>query len=148
VSRPRVEINGDLAWYAVWTGPRQERRVETALHELGFTTYAPTMASVRARGGSGVPIEAFGVGRYLFVGMGPVEPPYGLVRDQQGVLDFVKAGGEPLRVPAAAIQAYADELASHVVILHGGAFSRLMAIMSEADDVRARERGPFWTEAA
>ena len=86
--------------------------------------------------------------RYLFVGLSAAAPDFGAVHAVDGVKALVAAAGMPLRVPAPVLQAYADALASRTIDFRGGAVSRLMTLMAQADDARARERGPFWSEAA
>jgi hypothetical protein len=144
VSRPRQDINRSLAWFAVWTRPRAERQVEIGLRGAGFDTFLPSAAQKVARRGGVMPVEGLPVGRYLFVGLKAAEPQFGAVRDVDGVTGIINAGGVPLRFPASAVQAYADELAAIEVVFRGGGFGRLMAIMAQADEARARERGPFW----
>jgi transcription antitermination factor NusG len=147
LSAPKVTIDRGLAWFAVWTKSRCERKAELRLREAGFATYLPTEAHAQARRGAVRPFERIPVGRYLFVGLRACEPAFGAVRDIKEVQSFVSVDGMPLRVPASAIQAYANGLSRKEVVLKGGAFSRLMAVMAQADDARARERGPFWTES-
>jgi transcription antitermination factor NusG len=148
VSRPRVPLDHGLAWFAVWTNPRCERRAEAGIEAAGFACYVPTEAHKVIRRGEAKPVERLPVGRYLFVGLTARDPEFGVVRNVDGVQAFVHAAGNPLRVPAGILQAYADALSSKVVDFRGGAFSRLLAVMSQADDVRARQRAMAMGEAA
>lgn len=148
VSAPAITLDAGLAWFAVWTRSRAERKAELRLREAGFSTFLPSEAHLRQRRGVVYPIERLAVGRYLFVGLDATAPEFGAVRDIEEVQDFVSVQGFPLRVATGTLQAFANELSGRVIVLKGGAFSRLMAIMDQADDARLRERGPFWSEAA
>jgi len=148
LSAPSVTIDRGLAWFGVWTAPQADRQVELRLRQAGFATYLPAEASVRLRKGTLRPVERLPVGRYLFVGLSASAPSFGHVRGIEGVMSFVASAGDPLRIPASELQAYADFLASKVVDFRGAGFGRLLAIMAQADDAKARERGPFWTEEA
>ena len=148
LSAPSVAINRGLAWFAVWTRPRAERKAEQRLREAGFATFLPSEAVARRRRGVVYPVERVAIGRYLFVGLNAAEPPFGAVRDIEDVQDIVSAQGWPLRVPASILQAFADDLAGTELVLKGGAFSRLMAVMAQADDARSRLKDVQWREAA
>jgi transcription antitermination factor NusG len=147
LSAPSVTIDRSLAWYAVTIRPRAERKAELRLREAGFVTFLPSEAATKRHRGGLVPVERV-LGRYLFVGLNASAPPFGAVRDVEEVAGLVSVRGLPVRVPVAILQDFADGLAGRQVILGGGSFSRLMAIMAQADDARNRARGPFWSEAA
>jgi hypothetical protein len=148
LSRPRTVIDPGRAWFAVWTEPRGERRVMAGLERAGFACYLPSLADKIVRRGEALPVERMAAARYLFVGLSAAAPDFGAVHAVDGVRALVAAAGTPLRVPASVLQAYADALASHTVDFRGGAVGRLMTLMAQADEARARERGPFWSEAA
>jgi transcription antitermination factor NusG len=148
LSAASVVIDDTLTWYALWTQPGAERRAERRLRDANLATYLPSEAHLRRRRGGLYPVER-PIGRYLFVGFDAADPyRWDIIRGVDEVSGMVTVRGSPLRVPPEAIQAFANGLARREVILSGGAFSRLMAVMAQADDVRARLRGPFWSEAA
>ena len=141
---PPVRIDPTLLWFAVWTKVRSERKAEQRLREAGFATYLPSFACSRTRRGNVLPIERLAVGRYLFVGLPVHNTPFGEVAALDEVHSFVSVSGMPLRLPAEALQRFSDGLASRTLTLRSWPLARLLAIMAQADDIRDRERGPFW----
>jgi hypothetical protein len=174
--RPHVVIDRSLAWFAVWTAPRAEREAEIRLRRAGFATYLPSFADKRLRKGQIQPVETLAVSRYLFVGINAASLPLGAVaealreEETSGAVVFEYRGktvtvdvgsappepigrvigvrGEALRVPASALQSYADGLSGNDIPVRGGVLGKLLEAMQRADDARLRERGPFWSEAA
>jgi hypothetical protein len=145
LSAPRVHIDPELAWFAVWTKARTERKAEQRIREAGFATYLPSFACSRTRRGVVLPLERLAVGRYLFVGLPARQTPFGEVAALDEVQSFVSVAGMPLRLPAEALQRFSDGLASRTLTLRSWPLARLLALMAQADDARERERGPFWT---
>lgn len=158
ISAPTVVIDESLAWFPIWTKPRHEREVEIRLRNAGFATFIPSEAVLQTRRGTVRPVERVAVGRYLFLGLDKQSPQIAEAANAMRRLNerggeevlgrFLTAMEERLRVPASDLQGYADELSGRTVTIKGGAFSRLMAIMAQADEARARERGPFWSGEA
>lgn len=119
ISRPCVEIDRGLAWYAIFTAARAERRVEAALRASGLATYAPVESVEVLRRNRLVEVERSAVSRYLFVGLNAADPQWHSVHaafdlpgflGQQSLGRILKADGEPLRVPAGQLARLADGL--------------------------------------
>jgi hypothetical protein len=120
VSRPRVEIDRGLAWYVIWTRARAERQAEDDLRRAEFSTYLPTQRLEVVQRGRVVEVERPPVSRYLFVGLCARQPEFGrldaiLAGPNAGWFfdpptgSLLRVSGEPVRVGAGALQAFADE---------------------------------------
>lgn len=139
VRPPSVPIDRSLAWFAVWTAPRREREIERRLRALGIRTFLPAEVHYTVRRNVAKPIERIPIGRYLFVGLCPKVPQFGLVREIDGVSDIVHIDGSPLPIPTDAVQSFVDVLASRRVEVKGGVLAKLIGFMTQADDLRLRE---------
>lgn len=161
--RPLVEIDQDLSWFVIWTGPRGERRVEEKLCKRELAAYVPREAVSTSVRGREVEVERPAVSRYVFVGL-ETDAQWSLVhlalRDQGSwfgakVLGRVlrAADGAPLEVPASVLQWFADGLCpvaegndtSRVDFAAGGAvravsghLAGFVGIVESSDDLRVR----------
>ena len=118
LQRPRVEIDAGLGWYVVWCRSRAERKAKLDLERAGFSTYLPAVGLRIIRRGRTIEIEKQPVSRYLFVGLCASQPDFDRVED--ALWDFIpfdvrgsliRNNRDPVRVPAGALQAFADECA-------------------------------------
>lgn len=159
--RPRVEIDRGLAWHCLWTAPRAERRVESALRERGLAAYTPVEAYAVVRRGKEVEVERPAVGRYVFVGLDGAQPQLEAVREALDgpcgwmigipALGRILLGpdGVPLIVPTGALQRFADGLevvdrgsgrfaVGGAVIARKGPLASFRGIVESSDDYRVR----------
>jgi len=155
--RPRVAIDGDVAWFAIWTAPRAEDRIRRRLEQDGFPVYLPVEGVARLKLGKLVEHDRPAISRYAFVGLDPGSPTFWAVEaalEQWGGLQtlgrLLRANsGQPLRVPAIALQRLADGLTvfeepkyrfrpGDSVRVKDGPFSGWLVAVEHADDVRVR----------
>jgi len=102
----------DLAWYLIYTKPRQERDARDNLVRQGFNAWLPLVRVVKRRGTRRVPVVEPMFPRYLFVQLDSSRQDWSPIRSTLGVSTLVRFGGRPAKVPeplVAALQARADE---------------------------------------
>jgi transcription elongation factor/antiterminator RfaH len=94
-----------LAWYAVYTAPQREKRVEFELKGLGLQVYLPLSVcwKRRARKKERDRVTSPLFARYLFVALDKKAPQFHAVRATDGVEAFVSVCGSPVIVPSAEI---------------------------------------------
>jgi transcriptional antiterminator RfaH len=121
-----------LIWQLLYTKPHAEEQAELNLRRQGFATLLP-----RVRNGSdSAPLFP----RYIFSGHRPGQPT-ACLRSTIGVLDIVRCGEQPARVPLEIIEEIRSRMDAHnTVRLFGGpAFDPLFA-QTQRERVRALER--------
>lgn len=158
IPRPRVEIDRGLAWYALWTASRAEKRVAERLRDAGLATYLPSETLQLVRRGKTVEVERPAVSRYVFVGLNAVAPQFdavhGALEEWAGLWPMtlgrlLRTSEGPLRVPAGALQRLADGLVVYdspkpslrpgeAYRPVSGPFAGMTAIIEAADDTRVR----------
>lgn len=158
IPRPRVEIDRGLAWYALWTAARAERRVAERLTDAGLATYFPAETIQRTQRGKVVEVERPAVSRYVFVGLNAAQPQFdvvhGALEEWTGLWPLIigrllRTAEGPLRVPAGALQRLADGLvvydspkrriaAGDTLKPISGPFAGLTAVVESSADSRVR----------
>ena len=91
-------------WYAVYTQPRNEFMASEHLARQGFETFFPRYLKRRshARRIEFVPAPLFP--RYIFVQFDVTEAGWRVVRSTRGVVDLVRNGIDPVRLPRGIIE--------------------------------------------
>jgi transcriptional antiterminator RfaH len=102
-----------LAWYLVYSKPRQERLAVDNLARQGYETYLPIIRGRRRRQAQqAMAFEAM-FPRYLFVHLSDQTDNWGPIRSTLGVSSLVRFGELPARVPdglIATLRSREDEL--------------------------------------
>lgn len=121
-----------LIWQLLYTKPHAEAQAELNVRRQGFATLLP-----RVRDGSGFP-PLFP--RYLFSGHHAGQPT-GCLRSTIGVLDVVRCGDQPARVPPEVIEEIRSRMnAQHVVRLGEAPGADPLFAKTQRERVRALER--------
>jgi transcription antitermination factor NusG len=99
-----------LIWQLLYTKPHAEEQAELNLRRQGFATLLP-----RVRNGSdSAPLFP----RYIFSGHRPGQPT-ACLRSTIGVLDIVRCGEQPARVPVEVIEEIRSRMNGHNVVWVG-----------------------------
>jgi transcription antitermination factor NusG len=99
-----------LIWQLLYTKPHAEEQAELNLRRQGFATLLP-----RVRNGSdSAPLFP----RYIFSGHRPGQPT-ACLRSTIGVLDIVRCGEQPARVPVEVIEEIHSRMNGHNVVWVG-----------------------------
>jgi transcriptional antiterminator RfaH len=121
-----------LIWQLLYTKPHAEEQAELNLRKQGFATLLP-----RVRHGSEfMPLFP----RYIFSGHRPGQPT-ACLHSTIGVLDVVRCGEHPARVPPEVIEEIRSRMDAHnmVRLSHGPAVDPLFA-KTQRERVRALEK--------
>jgi transcriptional antiterminator RfaH len=121
-----------LIWQLLYTKPQAEERAELNLRRQGFATLLP-----RVRNGSeSGPLFP----RYIFSGHRPGQPT-ACLRSTIGVLDVVRCGEQPARVPPEVIEEIRSRMDAHnMVRLSGGPTADPLFAQTQRERVRALEK--------
>ncbi len=84
-------------WYAVYTHPRAEKRINSLLIEKGVETFFPLMKTYRQWSDRKKLIEKPLLSSYIFVKVIPKEFPH--VYKTDGIVKFVSFEGKPVAIP-------------------------------------------------
>ena len=88
-----------LAWYLVYSKPRQEGVAVENLKRQGYDTYLPLIRNRRRRQGQYVVLVEPMFPRYLFIRLSDQTDNWGPIRSTLGVSSLVRFGELPARVP-------------------------------------------------
>ena len=88
-----------MAWYAVYTKPRQEHIALENLERQSFEAYLPLMRARRKRRGKWVETIEPMFSRYLFVRLEPGATSMASIRSTRGVTGLVRFGNTLVPVP-------------------------------------------------
>jgi transcriptional antiterminator RfaH len=94
-----------LAWYLVYSKPRQEELALENLRRQGYESYLPRIRSRRRRLGKYVSLVEPMFPRYLFVHLSDETDNWGPIRSTVGVANLVRFGELPAKVPDNLVQA-------------------------------------------
>ncbi len=81
------------SWYAIYTNPRAEKKVATALEQKGVEVYLPTTTTIKQWSDRKKKVEEVLFKSYAFVHIN-LEVERLLVLETPGVVKFVRIGGE------------------------------------------------------
>jgi hypothetical protein len=129
---PQNRSGTRLIWQLLYTKPHAEERAELNLRRQGFATLLP-----RVRNGSEAgPLFP----RYIFSGHRPGQPT-ACLRSTIGVIDVVRCGEQPARVPLEVIEEIRSRMDAHnmVRLADGPAVDPLFA-KTQRERVRALEK--------
>lgn len=87
-------------WYIVSTNPRCEDRAAASIKEAGFEAYAPKLPKlvIHHRSKKAIRKEFNLLVGYIFVALPERDPPFGFVRQCDGVKAFVGVQNRPLSI--------------------------------------------------
>lgn len=88
-----------VAWYLIYTKPRQERVALENLSRQQYTAYLPLLRYRERRQGAYVPVVGPMFPRYLFVHLDDQLDDWGPIRSTLGVANLVRFGGKAARLP-------------------------------------------------
>jgi transcription antitermination factor NusG len=121
-----------LIWQLLYTKPHAEEQAELNLRRQGFATLLPRVRS----GSESAPLFP----RYIFSGHHPGQPT-GCVRSTIGVIDVVRCGEQPARVPREVIDEIRSRMDAHSTVrLPGGPTVDPLFAKTQRERVRALER--------
>lgn len=89
-------VQGDLAWYALYTMPRSEKKVADRLTENGFSVYLPLSTTVRQWSDRRKKVQVPLIPSVVFIKVALAELPMALA--YPGVLRVVRYLGKPARI--------------------------------------------------
>lgn len=126
------------SWFAVYTKPRQEHTALLNLERQSFKCYLP-MVERECRGGIAADKIRYEplFPRYLFLNATPELQSLAAVRSTRGVVALVRAGCEPIKIPApiiASLKASTDRTTGLIILNTIG--------LNSGDKVRVFD-GPF-----
>ena len=88
-----------LAWYLLYSKPRQEGVAVENLKRQGYETYLPLIRTRRRRQGQYVSLVEPMFPRYLFIHLSDQTDNWGPIRSTLGVSGLVRFGDLPAQVP-------------------------------------------------
>lgn len=88
-----------IAWYLIYTKPRQERVALQNLSRQRYTAYLPLLRHRQRRQAAYVPVVGPMFPRYLFVYLDDQLDDWGPIRSTVGVANLVRFGGKAARLP-------------------------------------------------
>lgn len=94
-----------LAWYLLYSKPRQEGLAVENLKRQGYETYLPLIRTRRRRQGQYVSLVEPMFPRYLFIRLSDQTDNWGPIRSTFGVSALVRFGDLPAQVPDRLIDA-------------------------------------------
>jgi transcriptional antiterminator RfaH len=89
----------DLAWYLVYTKPRQEQVALLNLENQDYTTYLPLHRYRRRSKGEYRWVTEAYFPRYLFIQLNTETDNWGPIRSTRGVSHIIRFSGFPAKVP-------------------------------------------------
>jgi transcriptional antiterminator RfaH len=107
-------------WYVAYTRPRQEARALENLGNQGFRCLLPRIDVEHLRKGRVVTVSEALFPRYLFVHLEVGRSNWAAIRSTRGVARLVEFGGVAARVPAAMIDALAEQPARQKALFEAG----------------------------
>ena len=134
----------DLAWYAIQTMPRHERKVATELQRKGLDTFLPLFSSARQWSDRVRVLDMPLFPGYVFVQMSPAPDARIAVLRSNGVTSFVGVRGVGVPIPEtqiAAVQSILDQKLpfspypflniGQRVCIRGGSLDGIQGILTE-----------------
>ena len=107
----KASIDPGKDWFVVRTNVKCEDKAANNLRIAGFDVYYPRQRYERKhkRTNCITVHERPLMLRYLFVGLRTIDPPFGFVRNCEGVESILGVNGRPMRIPYAIIERIFDE---------------------------------------
>jgi len=93
-----------LAWYLIYSKPKQEAIAALNLERQAYTIFLPYAIRQKRLRGIYQAIREPLFPRYLFIHLNDENDNWGPIRSTRGVLTLVRFGGQPARIPGAFIE--------------------------------------------
>jgi transcriptional antiterminator RfaH len=91
-------------WYAIYTQPRSETLARDHLARQGFEVFLPLYQKRRSHARRVDIVSAPLFPRYMFVSFDAGEASWRVIRSTRGVVDLVRIGLDPVRIPDSIIE--------------------------------------------
>jgi len=91
-------------WYAIYTQPRSETLARDHLARQGFEVFLPLYQKRRSHARRVDIVSAPLFPRYMFVSFDAGESSWRVIRSTRGVVDLVRIGLDPVRIPDSIIE--------------------------------------------
>lgn len=107
----KASIDPGKDWFVVRTNPKCEEKATGNLRAAGFDVYYPRQRYERKhkRTNCITVHERPLMLRYLFVGLRPIDPPFGFVRACEGVESILGVNGRPIKIPFSIVERIFDD---------------------------------------
>ena len=109
-----------LSWHLVHTKPRGEARAMENLERQGFEVFLPMITLQKVRRGKLTSVTEPMFSRYLFIRTTAIMQDLSLVRSTLGVIQLVRFGTVPAKVPNDWVEAMRLQPAVHEKLFHAG----------------------------
>jgi transcriptional antiterminator RfaH len=109
-----------LSWHLIYTKPRGEARAMENLVRQGFEVFLPIITMQKVRRGNLTSVTEPMFSRYLFIRATSIMPDLSLVRSTLGVIQLVRFGTVPARVPNDWVEAMRLQPAIHEKLFNAG----------------------------
>jgi transcriptional antiterminator RfaH len=113
------EFHG-LSWHLVHTKPRGEARAQENLERQGFEVFLPLITLQKVRRGKLTSVTEPMFSRYLFIRTTSIMQDFSLVRSTLGVIQLVRFGTVPAKVPNDWVEAMRLQPAVHEKLFNAG----------------------------
>jgi transcriptional antiterminator RfaH len=109
-----------LSWHLVNTKPRREARAQENLERQGFEVFLPLITLQKVRRGKLTSVTEPMFSRYLFIRTTSIMQDLSLVRSTLGVIQLVRFGTVPAKVPNDWVEAMRLQPAVHEKLFTAG----------------------------
>lgn len=99
-----------MAWYVVYSKPKQENLAVLNLNNQNFETFNPGLRSKKRRSAGLCVVEEPLFPRYLFVNLEEGRHDFSKIRSTRGCVDFVRFSGQPKPVDDAFVDSLRQSL--------------------------------------
>lgn len=110
----------ELSWHLVHTKPRGEARAQENLERQGFEVFLPMITLQKIRRGKLTSVSEPMFSRYLFIRTTAIIQDLSLVRSTLGVIQLVRFGTIPAKVPNDWVEAMRLQPAIHEKLFNAG----------------------------
>lgn len=110
----------ELSWHLVHTKPRGEARAQENLERQGFEVFLPMITLQKVRRGKLTSVSEPMFSRYLFIRTTAIIQDLSLVRSTLGVIQLVRFGTIPAKVPNDWVEAMRLQPAIHEKLFNAG----------------------------
>jgi transcriptional antiterminator RfaH len=119
ILNPASEFHA-LSWHLVHTKPRGEARALENLERQGFEVFLPMITLQKVRRGKLTSVTEPMFSRYLFIRTTAIMQDLSLVRSTLGVIQLVRFGAVPAKVPNDWVEAMRLQPAVHEKLFNAG----------------------------
>ena len=111
-----------IDWYVVFTHPAAEARTVGHLCRQGFESYLPRYRTIRRHARRQETVWRPLFPRYLFVAFDVEVTPWRVILSTVGVVNLLRGGEKPLRVPAGVVEALRTREVESKIVGHPDRF--------------------------